>query len=245
MANIEEARYKVLMTEDGKTLIQASYAIRNNQRNFLKLKLPEGAVVWSAVLSGKPIRPGQAPDGSLLLPLEKGRSGEKAPAFSAELLYLLRGEKWVNNGAVKLNLPVLDLPVSRTGLQSFYPSSYKFTAEQGSFRIQDFQAPLSAALNPQSASSIAGGSSATGSATQFPPVSNDVLDVVNTIGDTQALVDKHRAQTQEGKRAGILPIKIFFPELGPSTFLVSELTAENQASVISFTYELGKKGGVR
>ena len=236
MANIEEARYKVLMTEDGKTLIQASYAIRNNQRNFLKLKLPEGAVVWSAALSGKPIRPGQTPDGSLLLPLEKGRSGEKAPAFAAELLYLVRGDKWTNNGAVKLNLPVVDLPVSRTGLQSFYPASYKFTAEQGSFRIQDFQAPLSAALN---------GSSATGSATQLPLVSNDVLDLVSNSSNTQALVDKHRAQTQEGKRAGILPIKIFFPALGPSTFLVSELTAENQASIISFTYELGKKGGVR
>ena len=43
MANIEEARYRVLLSKEGKTLVQALYAIRNNQRNFLKVTLPQGA----------------------------------------------------------------------------------------------------------------------------------------------------------------------------------------------------------
>ncbi|MEP6962923.1 MAG: hypothetical protein ABI995_12650, partial [Acidobacteriota bacterium] len=34
-ANIEEARYRVLLTAEGKTLVQARYAVRNNQRNFV------------------------------------------------------------------------------------------------------------------------------------------------------------------------------------------------------------------
>jgi len=75
MANIEEARYDVLMSADGKELVQSRYAIRNNQRNFVKISLPPGASVWSTVLGGRPVRPGQAPDGSLLLPLEKSRGG--------------------------------------------------------------------------------------------------------------------------------------------------------------------------
>ncbi len=36
MANIEEARYQILMSADGKELVQARYAVRNNQRNFVK-----------------------------------------------------------------------------------------------------------------------------------------------------------------------------------------------------------------
>ena len=42
MANIEEARYQVLMSSDGKELVQARYAVRNNQRNFVKITLPAG-----------------------------------------------------------------------------------------------------------------------------------------------------------------------------------------------------------
>ena len=39
MANIEEARYDVLISADGKELVQARYAVRNNQRNFVKITL--------------------------------------------------------------------------------------------------------------------------------------------------------------------------------------------------------------
>ena len=86
MANVEEARYRVLLTKDGKSLIEARYAVRNNQRNFLKITLPQGATLWSASLSGMPVRPGSGPDASLLLPLSKARSGEEAPEFAVEVL---------------------------------------------------------------------------------------------------------------------------------------------------------------
>ena len=98
MANIEEARYQVLMSADGKELVQARYAVRNNQRNFVKITLPQGATVWSASLAGRPVRPGQSPDGSLLLPLEKSRGGEDAPAFVVEIFYLTKAPAWDEKG---------------------------------------------------------------------------------------------------------------------------------------------------
>ena len=61
MANVAEARYNVLITNEGKLLVQARYAVRNNQRNFLKITLPTGATLWSASLAGKPVRPGDRP----------------------------------------------------------------------------------------------------------------------------------------------------------------------------------------
>ena len=36
IANVEEARYRVLASEDGRVLVQARYAVRNNQRSFLR-----------------------------------------------------------------------------------------------------------------------------------------------------------------------------------------------------------------
>ena len=148
MANIEEARYQVLMSKEGKTLVQARYAVRNNQRNFVKITLPPGAVVWSAALSGKPVRPGQASDGGLLLPLEKARSGDDAPAFVVELLYILRGSAWEDKGKTRLALPALDLPVSRTGLLLYYPPLFRVTAEPGPFRMEAYANPASTAFTP-------------------------------------------------------------------------------------------------
>jgi len=124
MANIEEARYQVLMSDDGKTLTLARYAVRNNQRNFVKIGLPPGATVWSASLSGKPAKPGQAADGSLLLPLEKARGGEDTPVFVVEILYISKATTWTDKGKVKLTLPALDLPVVADWASALLPASF-------------------------------------------------------------------------------------------------------------------------
>src|SRR5439155_534724 len=58
IANVEEARYRALMSEDGRLLIDARYAVRNNQRSFLKVTMPAGSTVWSAEVGGRAIRPG-------------------------------------------------------------------------------------------------------------------------------------------------------------------------------------------
>jgi hypothetical protein len=253
VANVEEARYKVLMNDEGKSLVQAKYAIRNNQRNFLKVTLPANAVVWNAAVSGKPIRPGQTSDGSLLLPLEKARAGEDAPAFTVEILYFNRSDEWKDSGASKLSLPELDLPISRTGLQYFYPPFYKVTADPGSFRMQTYQEPVSAAFKGGSGTSAGSGSNATGNSSALNNAMKDLYKVMGepnpeeTPADkaTQALLDRYRARTQQGKREGILPIKMDFLPFGPWIFMVSELTAENQSPTIAINYAVGKKGGSR
>jgi hypothetical protein len=244
MANIEEARYQVLMSKEGKTLVQARYAVRNNQRNFVKISLPPGAVVWSAALSGKPVRPGQATDGSLLLPLENARGGEDAPAFVVEVLYMIRGTAWEDKGKARLALPALDLPVSRTGLLLYYPPLFRVTAEPGSFRTEAYANPSSSAFNltapppPKPAMSIVNGAIAIGG-----PVS---LDLRNQKDDsTQALIDKFQMKSKAGRVTGILPIGVEFPAFGPSTYLVSELTSEGQFPAAELSYQRDKKAGAR
>ncbi len=250
LANVSEARYQVLISSEGKTLVQARYAIRNNQRNFLKITLPPGAALWSASLAGKTVRPGQSPDGSLLLPLDKARAGEEAPEFAVEVVYLSRGTAWNDKGQFKLALPALDLPVSRTGLLVYHPPLFKVTPEAGAFRMEPFENPISSALNaPAGSGGVAGGMLATGAAS---PVPSSVLSDTDGKDEsklkrsqvaTEALLDKFKADSLAGKRAGILPIRVSFPAFGPSLYLVSELTGENQTPTAGLTYQHEKKAG--
>jgi hypothetical protein len=252
MANVAEARYNVLITNEGKLLVQARYAVRNNQRNFLKITLPQGATLWSASLAGKPIRPGQSPDGSVLLPLEKAHAGEDSPEFAVELVYISKGTAWNDKGQFKLALPALDLPVSRTGLLVYHPPLFKVSPEPGSFRTEAYAEPLSAALNPPPPptppppASVAIRLSETGAAMSVDESTVAGRAVMNLNQPTpQTLVDNFRIALQGGKAAGILPIKVSFAALGPSLYLVSELTGENQSPNTNLDYQHEKKAGGR
>jgi hypothetical protein len=240
MANVEEARYRVLLSKEGKTLVEAQYAIRNNSRNFLKITLPSGAAIWSASLAGKPVRPGQAPDGSLLLPLEKARAGEEAPVFVVEIFYLVRESAWAEKGKATLALPALDLPVSRTGVLLYHPPLYKLAAEPGAFRMETYEAPASAAFH---AFDVGSGSPVE---YEYGRNSGARVDVVTKNGSqqsTQTLVDNFKAKTLGGRGAKVLPIRPAFPAFGPSLFFVSELTAENHAPSLELSYQRDKKDG--
>ena len=62
---------------------------------------------------------------------------------------------------------------------------------------------------------------------------------------TLALLDSFKAKSLAGKVTGILPIDVSFPAFGPSIFLVSELTSENQSPAAQFSFQRDKKAGVR
>jgi hypothetical protein len=255
MANIEEARYQVLMSADGKELVQARYAVRNNQRNFVKITLPPGATVWSASLAGRPVRPGQSPDGSLLLPLEKSRGGDEAPAFAIEIVYLAKATAWEDKGHEKVTLPSLDLPISRTGLLLYYPPTFRVSAEPGTFRTQQYQNPNSTALAPPVyevggvggavGALVSNAPAATGAKVGQPQPYDKERSDDQKKDAMQALLDTFKAKSLGGKVTGILPVSVSFPAFGPSIFLVSELTSENQFPAAELSFQHDKKGGVR
>src|SRR5579859_7048358 len=258
MANVEEARYRVLLSKEGKTLVQALYAIRNNQRNFLKVTLPHGASIWSASLAGKPVRPGESPDGSLLLPLEKSRAGEEAPVFAVEIFYLVRDSAWAEKGKATLALPALDLPISRTGVLLYHPPLFKLTPEPGAFRIETYEAPSSAVIVPatfgpeygNSAGAIVNTNGGAGFSSNGLRGRNNEHKIDGQNGNdrslssaTQVLVDNYKTKTLGGRGARVLPIRPAFPAFGPSMFFVSELTAENHSPTLQFDYQRDKKEG--
>ena len=237
MANVEEARYRALFSNDGKALVQALYAVRNNQRNFLKVTLPPGTMVWSAALSGRAVRPGQAPDGGILLPLEKARGGEDAPEFAVELVYFSRGTKWEDKGKATVELPTIDLPVSRTGLLVYYPPQFKVSAEPGVFREQTYAAPVSAALTTTGINELLPSGGPASMQQSQSVMQSDARDV-----DARRKIEFF-AKSQGVRARGILPIRVTFPAFGPSLFLAAQLTSAGQAPSATFSYQHEKKGG--
>jgi hypothetical protein len=186
----------------------------------------------------------------VLLPLEKARSGEEAPEFAVEVVYIARGTPWNDKGQFKLTLPALDLPVSRTGLLVYHPPLFKVTTEAGSFQVEAYEPPTSAALNPPVAIN---GRSDVASAAPIPPQPMALTQLSPGVdakestdkAAAQTLVDNFKKTLSGGKAIGILPIKVSFPSFGPSLFMVSQLTAENQAPSTELNYQHEKKAGGR
>jgi hypothetical protein len=228
VANVEEARYDALVAEDGKLMVRARYGVRNNQRSFLAVSLPPDATLWSASLAGRPVRPGVDANGALLLPLQKGRANEEAPAFAIELVYLQRAPQWREKGNARLALPAVDLPVSRTGVTIYHSPRYAIEAKPGSFRPTADPGPFSAAL--RSLSEGGGRGSGSGGGYGGGRGGDD-----REARDMKVLLDKLQAEAGH-TREGAVPIAIAFPSIGPSLFFEAELTAEAQSPSLDLEY---------
>jgi hypothetical protein len=227
VANVEEARYEVLVGEDGKMLVRARYAVRNNQRAFLALKLPAQSVLWSAALAGRPIRPGVSADGGYLLPLLKGRAGEAAPTFAVELVYLQRTPAWTEKGEARVELPAVDLPVSRTGLVVNYSPRFHVEPTAGVFRAESRQEPWSTALRSNEVDAPAA-----------PPASptGGLTGGDREAAGAKALVERFRKEMGRTS-AGTIPVHVTVPDIGPSFFVAAELTAEAYAPALDVQYK--------
>jgi hypothetical protein len=233
VANVDEARYQVLLTDDGKALVKARYAVRNNHRGLLSVALPSGATLWHTSVAHRPVRPGRSTTGALLVPLEKGRSRDDLPPFAVELVYAAPAAAWADKGTAETVLPALDLPISRTGVELHYSPRFRVTSTSSAFRADVYAEPLSPALRDEEnvvAQHVGG---------NVRPLEED--------GDKDggaalnALVKQF--QQASGGRAvnGVLPIDVPFPRFGAVMFLATELTPETHAPVVQLQYQRARR----
>ena len=229
MANVEEARYDTLLTDEGKRLCRGRYAVRNNQRSFLTVSLPPNAVLWSASVAGRPVRPGKSPSGALLLPLQKTRTGEDAPPFEVDVIYFERSDAWIREGRATLGLPSIDLPISRTGVLLYHSPEFRIAVDRGSFRVAEFEPPSSPAFHPLV--DYPGGKEGERAEEKREKDKTGRDEVF------QGLVDTFNKTTRSGRLSASLPVHVGLPEVGATAFLTSELTSEGSSPSIAFAYE--------
>ena len=161
----------------------------------------------------------------MLLPLGKGRSGEEAPTSAVTVVYLQRHVARRDDGRLSIELPAVDLPISRTGLRLYYPPQFKVTAEPGGFRIDRDAGPFADALRSTPVRRLPAGADS---------------GVNRSAAGLQGLVDRFRNQGGERRIVGALPVAMSFPEFGPSIFLATELTAEGRSPTLALVVKPAK-----
>ena len=235
VANIEEARYRALAAEDGSLLVEGHYAVRNNQRSFLKITLPRGATLWSASVAGKAVRPGVAEQDAVLLALEKGRAGQDAPTFAVRITYLQAIDSWEGKEPARLTLPALDLPISRTGVEFYHSPRFRVALQPGAFRVESDPGVFAEALRnsrPTAVELRMGGYAVPPPPAAPAPLSAPAPVIAERESQVRQLIDRYRNEGGGRAIAGTLPVDVMFPTIGPSIFMAAELTAESAAPSI-------------
>uniref|UniRef100_A0A7S0F9M7 Uncharacterized protein n=1 Tax=Pyrodinium bahamense TaxID=73915 RepID=A0A7S0F9M7_9DINO len=146
----ESALYEVLVS-DGQSMHRLMLNLQNSRKQYLQVHgIPLEARLWSLMVNSKPAKPVRAEDGSLLIPLLVGASGDSndgAQAASVELAYLLQRSTLGERGTAALAPPRLDVPISRLLVEVQWPETYEVTFKSSATSAQSFSSPLPRPVN--------------------------------------------------------------------------------------------------
>ena len=116
------ADYQTLYTEHGLALSRVVYHVRNRRKQFLKVELPQGSELWSAMLSGHPVKPARGEqDEVVLVPLLKS-----AAPFQVEIVYATTVPTLGFAGSLEGVLSVPDIVETRSTWDVFLPERLSY-----------------------------------------------------------------------------------------------------------------------
>ncbi|MCB1152355.1 hypothetical protein KDL45_01810 [bacterium] len=119
---VEDATYRIMLTDRGKELLEANFVVKNRTKQFLTVTLPEGMDVWSVHRDGQPIKAARDGD-ALLLPI--ARTDTYRPTRLSLMIY--RESGFTPFLARKtFELPTLDVPTNRISLTTYVPPGYRY-----------------------------------------------------------------------------------------------------------------------
>lgn len=144
---VDDANAVTLMTARGQMITDIRYQVRNHLKQFLKLRLPPGAELWSTFVDGQPVKPMQVEPGQFRIPLAKSQmDGSLQQGFPVEVVYFMPVPKFYVAGARAAIFPVPDAPVSRLYWSMYLPDHYRFVRFGGDFEKSPQAASLLSAV---------------------------------------------------------------------------------------------------
>ncbi len=133
---VDSAIIDSLVTADGRRMTHLQYAVRNNRNQFLRVKLPETAEVWSATVAGRGVKVAKG-DGGVLVPLVRSDASSGAlSAFLVDLVYVEGGAALGTSGTERITLPTVNAPTSQLQWTVYFPADAKIKKNsfEGSIR---------------------------------------------------------------------------------------------------------------
>lgn len=113
-ATIDSAQYRTLYTRDGFAVTTATFIVRNQRKQFLRVGLPRGSEVWSTRVHGEAETPAIASDSSDDAPAVLINIIHSTDGFPVELVYATRVPALGAFGRVSGSLPRPDVVVTRS-----------------------------------------------------------------------------------------------------------------------------------
>lgn len=135
IAIVEECQLDVTVTEEGSMLTRLSAKVRNTQKQFLRIKLPTGAHIWSTFSANQPVKPAfDEKDKALMVPLHKSKLGDNGGSFVVEVVYLYEASPMGNRGTFEFRLPTLDIPANLVKVLLHLPNEFRFGEFEGDLK---------------------------------------------------------------------------------------------------------------
>ncbi|MEN0061499.1 MAG: hypothetical protein AAGA48_05070 [Myxococcota bacterium] len=125
---VDQVNAQTMFTSDGRRLSSVKYQVRNNRRQFLRARLPEGAELWSASVAGRAVQPALSGEGELLVPLVRSAAAQGSlAAFGIELVYVENGQapNRKGKGRFEADLPLVDAPTTYVAWTVYLPEGAK------------------------------------------------------------------------------------------------------------------------
>jgi prepilin-type N-terminal cleavage/methylation domain-containing protein/prepilin-type processing-associated H-X9-DG protein len=143
-ASINLADLTMVIHADGHYRARAAYNIRSFTLQFLELQLPPDSQLWSAHVSGQPVRPAKIErQGKMitLLPLQKISAGD----FSSKVVVIYSGDlgeplrRWTQVRPLAPQV-LSDVPISRTLWTLLLPCEYSVSLVKGESNLEEVAA---------------------------------------------------------------------------------------------------------
>ena len=136
---IDEANYTVLLRPDGGMMTKVHFRVRNRNRQFLELRLPDNLQrIVLARVSEKAVTVSRTPAGRLLIPLDKSvQTVGGGVSFPVEVVLLGRADGLQTRGRLSLLLPCADIPTAQAKCLIYVPEGFEPKDWQGAFRLSE------------------------------------------------------------------------------------------------------------
>ncbi len=130
----DRTQLTTVLTEAGEMLTQASFMVKNNDKQFQRFQLPRGANFWACYVNGQPAKPERDGDW-LLVPLPRGANRDQA--FAVDIVYAgKRGAlKSLWPQSVALVAPKTDVPNTYAEWQLYAPATHRLAGFGGNMTV--------------------------------------------------------------------------------------------------------------
>jgi type II secretory pathway pseudopilin PulG len=123
-----------VLTDSGEMLTQASFMVKNNDKQFQRFELPKDAKLWSCFVNGQPAKPERDGD-RVLVPLP--RDVDRDQAFVVDIVYAQTDSALKSHWSkiLKLDAPRTDVPNTYAEWHLLVPPGFRLSDFGGSMNI--------------------------------------------------------------------------------------------------------------